>query len=413
MSEIFISYAREDRAFVARLAKELEAKGFTVWWDWDLVGGTNFRTRIRDAIHASRKTIVLWSGHSVASGFVIDEANEGRKLGKLIPVLIDDSQPPFGFGDLHTITLRSPADDLDVLVAALNDTAPARPAHKPRNTLFRKMAAACGALLFLALAAYGTYWMGESYFRHKLAAPNRTALVIGNSRYLHLPVLENPIRDAERVSEALEKRGFKVIKATDVGKEAMTRLFTDFETALSVFGGVGLFYYAGSAAYIDGEDILIPIDAMQQAQERKLVGGVNLTELRRQVRSRTTSALSDKGVAVIYSASKGQFAADGPPGGNSPFTTAFLRSLEASDELNDAFRNIRSEMEAGQKPGPEQEAGRRGLRTIERQDPYLESNLGYKFYFNRPERDLPGSVAKILIFDSCRDNPFKLDVAKN
>jgi hypothetical protein len=47
-ADIFISYAREDRAVAQRLAQALEQKGITVWWDWDLIGGTNYRAKIRD-----------------------------------------------------------------------------------------------------------------------------------------------------------------------------------------------------------------------------------------------------------------------------------------------------------------------------------------------------------------------------
>ena len=55
--------------------------------------------------------------------------------------------------------------------------------------------------------------------------------------------------------------------------------------------------------------------------------------------------MTDNGFAVIYSASKGQKAADGPPGGNSPFTQQFLNALAYhGDELSDLFRRIGQEM---------------------------------------------------------------------
>jgi hypothetical protein len=46
---------------------------------------------------------------------------------------------------------------------------------------------------------------------------------------------------------------------------------TDFETTLSVVGGVGVFYYAGSAAYIDGEDIMLPVDATEDRKRESKV----------------------------------------------------------------------------------------------------------------------------------------------
>ena len=33
MSDVFISYAREDRGHAEQLAREFERQGWTVWWD--------------------------------------------------------------------------------------------------------------------------------------------------------------------------------------------------------------------------------------------------------------------------------------------------------------------------------------------------------------------------------------------
>ena len=42
MADVFISYAREDRPFAARLAHALEAGGRTVWWDREILPGKDF-----------------------------------------------------------------------------------------------------------------------------------------------------------------------------------------------------------------------------------------------------------------------------------------------------------------------------------------------------------------------------------
>ena len=39
MSDIFISYAREDRPRAAAIARALEAQGWSVWWDWIILAG--------------------------------------------------------------------------------------------------------------------------------------------------------------------------------------------------------------------------------------------------------------------------------------------------------------------------------------------------------------------------------------
>jgi hypothetical protein len=118
---VFISYAREDRETAAQVAAQLEAQGFTTWWDWRLVGGSNYRNTISEEIKKADKAIVLWSRHSVQSDFVIDEASTAKSAGKLVPVSIDGSSPPLGFGALHTLTLGNSHEPSAEIAAALRD----------------------------------------------------------------------------------------------------------------------------------------------------------------------------------------------------------------------------------------------------------------------------------------------------
>ena len=37
MADIFISYSKDDRATIEALAKFLEGRGYTTWWDASLV----------------------------------------------------------------------------------------------------------------------------------------------------------------------------------------------------------------------------------------------------------------------------------------------------------------------------------------------------------------------------------------
>jgi hypothetical protein len=61
MGSVFISYAREDRATAWRLASEFEQRGWTVWWDFQLVPGERFRTAILEALRDADRVAVLWS----------------------------------------------------------------------------------------------------------------------------------------------------------------------------------------------------------------------------------------------------------------------------------------------------------------------------------------------------------------
>ena len=54
MSDVFISYAHEDRPLAEALAKDLGQRGYSVWWDAELVGSDNFQDVILAAQSQSR-----------------------------------------------------------------------------------------------------------------------------------------------------------------------------------------------------------------------------------------------------------------------------------------------------------------------------------------------------------------------
>ena len=101
MSDIFISYASEDRSRVRPLADALSGHGWSVWWDRQIQAGRTFDQVIAEALASARCVVVVWSRDSVASNWVREEADEGRKRGVLIPVLIDEVSPPLGFGRIQ------------------------------------------------------------------------------------------------------------------------------------------------------------------------------------------------------------------------------------------------------------------------------------------------------------------------
>ena len=105
MSDIFISYASEDRSRVRLLADALSGYGWSVWWDREIPAGRTFDQVITEALDDARCVVVVWSRDSVASSWVREEADEGRKRGVLIPVLIDQISPPLGFGRIHAASM--------------------------------------------------------------------------------------------------------------------------------------------------------------------------------------------------------------------------------------------------------------------------------------------------------------------
>lgn len=102
---VFISYAREDRAKVEVLAKALEARGLAVWWDPKIKTGAGFRQEIAEALAGAHAVIVMWSQFSVGSRFVCDEADEGAAKDILFPALLDNVDIPLGFRQIQTADL--------------------------------------------------------------------------------------------------------------------------------------------------------------------------------------------------------------------------------------------------------------------------------------------------------------------
>src|SRR4029077_8023040 len=95
-ADIFISYARSDRARVAMLARHLQAKGLRVWWDPEIPPGEKFDRVIARALVACKIVLVVWSPHSIDSDWVLNEADEGRRRKILLPVLLDTVEIPLG-----------------------------------------------------------------------------------------------------------------------------------------------------------------------------------------------------------------------------------------------------------------------------------------------------------------------------
>jgi hypothetical protein len=105
MADVFISYAREDRIKAEHIAHGLGALGLECFWDGDIPPGQTWSDYIEGKLSQCRAVIVLWSEHSTKSQWVREEARMGREKAKLIPVMLDGVQPPFGFGDVQAADL--------------------------------------------------------------------------------------------------------------------------------------------------------------------------------------------------------------------------------------------------------------------------------------------------------------------
>ena len=96
MPDVFISYKRERRSAAEHLARILSLYGFDVWFDYALVKGRDFAQQIDAQIRASKVLLVLWCKRSVASRWVLEEADLASELGILLPMKIEACELPVG-----------------------------------------------------------------------------------------------------------------------------------------------------------------------------------------------------------------------------------------------------------------------------------------------------------------------------
>lgn len=124
---VFLSYSRDDQKDALLVVNALEKAGFSVWWDGLLEGGEQFAHTTKAALENAKAVVVCWSKTSIESHWVHDEATRGRDGGKLVPLSLDGSDPPLGFGQFQCIDVS-------------------RAKSKPGSTEMQKMLRAVAAL---------------------------------------------------------------------------------------------------------------------------------------------------------------------------------------------------------------------------------------------------------------------------
>ncbi|MGI8610847.1 MAG: TIR domain-containing protein [Sphingomicrobium sp.] len=145
-TDIFLSYARQDRGTARLFADGMVAEGFSVWWDASLRSGETFDEVIERNLRDAKAVVVLWSPASVASRWVRAEATLADRRNKLAPAIIETCDRPIIFELTHAAELSDwkgdPSDprwqtfvsDLHRLVNAAADREQAanQPSDKPQ-----------------------------------------------------------------------------------------------------------------------------------------------------------------------------------------------------------------------------------------------------------------------------------------
>ncbi len=136
----FISYSRNDRVFVDRLIRDLQAHGITVWIDKrGLKPGTrNWEQALRDAISQSRAILLVASPDSRQSNYVQDELAIAEMSGRpVIPIWAAGKHwmdcIPLGMGKIQFVDLRDDRYEIGLVevIQVLGTTGPTVESEAP------------------------------------------------------------------------------------------------------------------------------------------------------------------------------------------------------------------------------------------------------------------------------------------
>jgi hypothetical protein len=169
MTDIFISYAREDEARIMGFVAALEGQGWSVFWDRRIPAGETWRSYIGKALDEARCVLVAWSQYSVNSNWVIEEADDGKQRGVLVPVLLDPVAQPRGFREMQAADLTSWQPDksspqFDLLIQDLATRLRGAPVISKKQDLIvppkarpKRSIIALAAILALVVLSIGGY----------------------------------------------------------------------------------------------------------------------------------------------------------------------------------------------------------------------------------------------------------------
>jgi uncharacterized caspase-like protein len=146
-----------------------------------------------------------------------------------------------------------------------------------------RLRAATGAAFVLALLLVA----GLSS-QYAAAQEKRVALVLANAAYQHTPRLLNPVRDGQAIANKLRELNFDVITGFDLTSAESEALVARFGKEVRG-ASVALFYYAGHALQLDGENYLLPVNAAVEDEAALDFEAIRLDTVLRQM-SRETGA---------------------------------------------------------------------------------------------------------------------------
>ena len=240
-------------------------------------------------------------------------------------------------------------------------------------------------------------------------ANERIALVIGNTTYEVSP-LRTAVNDATDFANSLTQIGFQVNLITNATQPEMEAAVQEFGRTIQT-GAIGLFYYAGHAVQHDGENYLVPINAIssitapdhlryktvplgyvlgvvdQSASDLNVVvldscRNSPFKSFSRSLTRGITRMPSSEGTLIAYSTAPGKVALDGNENDrNSPYTKQLLKHIkEPGLTIEQVLKKVRSSVKN---------------ETNGQQTPWYEASIDGDFYFVKDIEDGKQQVIKV------------------
>lgn len=181
-TNVFLSYAGEDQEIAERLREALERSGVEVWSARHIPVGASLASEIYGAISSSQVVILVLSKAAMESEWVRREiytAVAHEELGgekRILPVLIDDVEPPFFLRNYARLDLRGQRnfeEAVDSIVKAIK-----HPAESALKGLDLEVARRSLELEEMELHAEMAQHEHKNYSRTSLYFPASAVLVI-------------------------------------------------------------------------------------------------------------------------------------------------------------------------------------------------------------------------------------------
>jgi len=247
-------------------------------------------------------------------------------------------------------------------------------------------------------------------------AQERFALVIGNADYQISP-LANALNDAQDIALALENLDFKVTLVENADRRTMRDAIYNFGEKLNK-DTVGLFYYSGHAVQYQGENYLIPINAISSIKKRRHLDDEAVksryvsTEMTaresqlnfifldacrnnplpaesRGITQGLANSQNAEGTLIAYSTSPGRTAEDGE-GRNSPYTKNLLKQIYTPNQpIELMLKDVKNAV---------------SIDTNGEQLPWYESSITGNFCFKTTSDGCAENVITVI------DNPYLKDL---